>query len=602
MDAASSSSPAAPAPSDHAPPSPPAAEPRILLSINPVAAAAAALAGADSGESSTPSSPSPLHTEAVVLRGLGASSTTTDSQRALRDVSPAAAAAAGTGYGIPKPSPSAPLSLPDLPYDLLTRILAFLPAPDVARAAATSLALRDAAHARHLWFDLFVTDFDTPDLPNVHLAPKRAYAARLAARTRRIRAAVQQKTNERASAVAAKTQAGLATVLGTANICTWLASPFLMLLLLAVFVALKLDGDVDWPWPVVFVPLWLWMAAAAASTALACCLYRHRLLPGGIPARSRWAGQYERLVWTPPVVLIKRAFEERPRAVLWGLLAAVLLFLAPILIAARAEYGSVKGMEAAEGDSSSPAPHPSSTFPWAAAFLPLWLLGLVLPLGGCVGGWLRSAEREARVTFVAVLVVLVVPFLVVLASLCGALDAPAAAASPTGMAFSLHLVLIPIWMLCAILAIIMLCHCTFALHRFVVSRDVEDVAILGAGILIISLVALPPFLTLALLSARVDDPASDISFKRILGPMWFWLIAATLVSCGGAAAACFSLICRPALEQRRAEPDPFGSEGATRMVVAAGQEHRARVEAALAAGRGGPAGATTGAARDAGGE
>lgn len=440
---------------------------------------------------------------------------------------------------------SALLSMPD---ESIVNILSFLTAPDVSKTTAVCKALKDKCVSDAIWFSLFVADFDVSqtDLPSLRVNPRLAYLNRLQMRTRRLRQVTERRQQEQIQVEAADRQARLGCCLSVYSITSWLAVPAPLGMIFLILVGVNLDDQNNWSWPAIFSPLWILLALLSISVCITGFLYwkRKRRFGIGLSELSPWHRQWERLGWTPPNLAVRLAFLDNPGAVWHGCSLAFVLLLAPVLIAMKA--GGVGG----------------SDYNWATAFIPIWVAVVLLPVALCTRGNVGT-DREARTVFSVIFMTLVLPFLAVMITLAVSLD--------NGLSIPLHLVFIPFWIIDGIVALVMLCHCGFATFRFTVARDCEDCAVFLFTTLTLAAVLLPPFLTLLLLCLKVDG-GDDISWKSILGPMWFWLLVGIIASWIATCNACVMAVCRPAVERRRqlaASQDPFGAEAAAATVGAA---------------------------------
>jgi hypothetical protein len=71
-------------------------------------------------------------------------------------------------------------------------------------------------------------------------------------------------------------------------------------------------------------------------------------------------------------------------------------------------------------------------------------------------------------------------------------------------------------------------------------------------------VVVPPLLALILIVLKAEDIIS-LSWKRVLAPMWFWLIVATIAAFAACCGIAYQKLCLPVIERReRATAERIG--------------------------------------------
>lgn len=460
--------------------------------------------------------------------------------------------------------------LEQLPDELFIHIFTYLPASDVARAAAISRDVRMRAAHPYIWSKLFLQDFDIlpSDVAVLQLNPRRCYMQRMTQRGRKLLLIGERRERERTQAAAASAQLGLGLCLGTLNTCTWLTLPFPLLLTFVTLLAYKLDHP-DFTlitWEGVFAPIFVWISLVFITCWIALILFKIRLGANttGIHPLSIWHGQWERLSVAPPVLAIQTIFEENPLAVAHGCTILFLIALIPLLIACK--VFSMSSNVANEQETSSTS---TSIFPWSVALIPLWLAALLLPCALCTRS-VFAVEGEARLIFVTLLVILVAPFIASIAALAAGLDIAEANGS-TGTTFPLTQIFAFFWAINALLALVLLIQGCFSTYRLIFHRSVEETAFFGFSLLLTGVFLAPLFITLLLISVRMSFPLSHpfahLPWVRVLAPLMFWLAVLTLVALIMSISALIANVIRPLSELRRRATDPFGSEEGLQIVL-----------------------------------
>ena len=477
--------------------------------------------------------------------------------------------------GVAKVSPYIHLSLfEQLPDELFINIYSYLPAADVARSSAVSRDVRLRAGHPYLWSKLFIQDFDIlpADIAVLQLNPRRCYMQRLHQRGRKLLLIGERRERERTAAAAASAQLSLGLCLGTLNTCSWLTLPFPLLLTFVALLAYKLDHP-DFTfitWGAVFSPIFVWIALISITAWMSLILFRIRrrstTTNTSIHPHSIWFGQWERLSIAPPVLAIQSVFEERPPAVAHGCSIFFLLALTPLLIACKVFSMSSSNNSNEEQESSS---NSTTMFPWSVALLPFWIASILLPFALYTRSVITS-DGEVRVVFITALFLLVLPFVISMATLSAALDLAAVNGAPSGVAFPLTQIFAPLWAINALLAFILLIQGFFSVYRLVVHRSVEEIAFLGFALLLTAVFVAPLFLTLLLVSLRVTFytlPFGHLPWARVLAPLMFWLAVMTLLAIIMSISALVTNVIRPLVDVQRRATDPFGSEEGLQVVL-----------------------------------
>lgn len=441
---------------------------------------------------------------------------------------------------------------------LAAKVLSYLPASDVARAAAVSRSWRDICSGDDLWLQLLVSDFDLApsDRRLAASKPREAYARRIAHRERKLKAARSART---AAALDRLSAASTAKSQLRFGVCVLPALCLLSPLLLAflVLLAARLQGNAEasdssvppgdspppsWWW--VAAPILAVFAAITGVCALSCrAAARIRHARAASP-RYRDVVSPDAEIWFPPVRVSTSMMEGwqelrarggsglagRVAFVVWATCLTVAIWLIPMLIAWKLQ--------------SSPDAS------WGAVLVPLWvaftlsfcgcccfpMMGAPELLGPCYGAWIT----------------LLCPLLIT--ALLAALTADGLRSIP------LYNILIPVWVPLAALALFFACGCLTVTAKFLWDRDRAEFGALAGFLSAFAVVIGLPIATLVLACLRSAGRISGMSWHAIFAPAYTWcallIIALTLLTI----AVFLDTVATPWVRWRRREADPWAED------------------------------------------
>jgi hypothetical protein len=442
--------------------------------------------------------------------------------------------------------PPVPANFAELPHDVLGRILSFLGPASLVTLGATQKALSTNAAMTAAWRELFIRAFDVlpGDVGMLAANPRECFKRRLLYRQRKAQTAAGKRLADEANQRMADKQYHLGAFLTSFNVVTWALSPFPLLIATTVLLGQKLDGDLpdSVNYGAVFALALVWLSMALVSTLLSCGLWvrERRSLHQGAGARASVLDtQAARLAWTPPSACIDKqlAKAQGPSRIVGLHLAVmiVLLLLVPILLIVK--FAAVDEQSSSEAWTS-----------WAVVLIPAWLFLAVLPCTLC-SRYPMTANSAGFVGFLTMLCLFALPLLITLILVAVSLD--------SGYSIPVHLVLVPVWILFALVACMAGGGCIFGAVRAAIIRDFEEMMAIFFAVLAGLVLTLPPLLSLLLLTLKLEGQ-SDLSFMSVVGPLIFWFCIGTIGSCVGGTALCVDKVCTPWMERRQqAKRDPF---------------------------------------------
>lgn len=468
-----------------------------------------------------------------------------------------ASAASGTG-ALSGARPVARMGLFDrLDPALAAKVLSYLPASDVARAAAVSRSWRDICSGDDLWLQLLVSDFDLApsDRRLAASKPREAYARRIAHRERKLKAAksarIAASLDRLSAASTAKSQLRFGLCILPA-MC--LISPLLLafLVLLAARLQANSEADSSVPPDDSPPPSWWWVAAPilAVFAAITCVCAASCRAAARIRGARAASPRYRDVVtsdwnsWFAPVrvstSLIEGWQKLRSRGssgalgrvvfVLWALCLTAAIWLIPMLIAWKLQ--------------SSPDAS------WGVVLVPLWvaftlsfcgcccfpLMGAPEMLGPCYGAWIT----------------MLCPLLIT--ALLAALTADGLHSIP------LYSVLIPVWVPFAALALFLTCGCLTVTGKFLWDRDRAEFGALAAFLSAFAIAIGLPIATLVLACLRSAGKISGMSWHAIFAPIYTWCAILTIMLTLATIAVCIDKVVTPWVRWRRREADPWAED------------------------------------------
>lgn len=437
---------------------------------------------------------------------------------------------------------------------LSSKVLSYLPASDVARAARVSKSWRQICSGDDLWLQLLVNDFDLApsDRRLAASKPREAYARRIAHRERKLKAAKAARiasSSERlnaASTARSQLRFGLCVL---PALCLLAPLTLAFLVLLAARLQANSDASDESESP---APSWWWVAApilavfAAITGVCAVSCRASARIRGARAASARYrdvvATDWES--WFPPVRMFSSMMEEwqhtrqrgrkgalgRACFVLWALCLTVAIWLIPMLIAWKLQ--------------SSPDAS------WGAVLVPLWIafglsfcgccclpaMGAREALGLCYGAWLTT----------------LCPLMIT--ALLAALTADGLRSIP------LYNILIPVWVPLAALALFFTCGCLAVTGKFVWDRDRAEYGALAAFLSAFALAVGLPIATLVLACLRSAGRISSMSWHAIFAPAYTWCALLILMLTLATLAAFVDKVVTPWVRWRRREADPWAED------------------------------------------
>lgn len=305
--------------------------------------------------------------------------------------------------------------------DMLVGIFGYLSAPDAARVCCVSRLMRQRAGNDALWTQLFISDWDVAakELPLLRSGPKECYRRRLAQRRTRLKTANLRRIQEDLQSDATSRQVGVSACVGTSIICSLFVFPFVLVVAFLVTAAKQLDGDNGGAsWWQAATPVWVWGGLWLLGVALSLCV----IACGSRCSNhvSAFHGIDNRLAGVPTVSCVNHL---RTGRVTWYLSRfylfcfAALLVAIPIVLCAKFEQSD------------------NSAFPWAAAFAPIWALGILAFCCCCIT---QSTDKDVALFIGNMCLALGCPIFITLALVSASVDG--------GKDIPIVKILIPLWL------------------------------------------------------------------------------------------------------------------------------------------------------------